>query len=137
MGLPTLENAPIVEAVLDIFVTLPPEVSFGQLRSIHQKVKIDFPRAEQRFESIIANLRSDSPTVEQHGLNAIRFKTEDGQRIFQARSDGFTFNLLERYDNWDSFYAAAMRLWDIYFDHVRPTEITSIGLRYVNRILLP
>lgn len=51
--------------------------------------------------------------------------------------DGFTFNKLKPYENWQVFCSEAKSLWDIYAESFRPKKITRIALRYINRIEVP
>ena len=44
---PQLQNAPIVEALIDIQVQLPASKTVGSLCVIHEKVKSDFPKEKE------------------------------------------------------------------------------------------
>jgi uncharacterized protein (TIGR04255 family) len=65
------------------------------------------------------------------------FQSRDGKRIVQARLDGFTFNKLKPYDDWNTLREEAKELWGRYVDIARPEVAHRIALRYINRIELP
>ena len=65
------------------------------------------------------------------------FRSNDGLHIYQARTNGFTFSRLAEYTTWNAVSAEARRLWDKYRSVARPTSVTRIALRYVNRLDLP
>jgi uncharacterized protein (TIGR04255 family) len=71
------------------------------------------------------------------GAEGFMFKSSDGQRVVQARQDGFTFNWLRPYDKWETFRDEARSHWESYRQLFRPEAVTRLGLRYINRIEAP
>jgi uncharacterized protein (TIGR04255 family) len=66
------------------------------------------------------------------------FKDEAGGRLFQARVDGFAFSKLHPYSDWETVRDEARRLWDRYRAALKLGDsITTLGVRYVNRLDLP
>ncbi len=136
----TFPNAPIVEALYDIRVELPKDFNFELLRDIYSETKNIFPiLKEQKFVKGQLKLSPEGTsvgpsTVERRGLLA---NSSDNKKIVQYRVDGFTFNRLKPYDNWDSFSSEAKALWKKYYQKVKPLKITRIALRYINKIELP
>jgi uncharacterized protein (TIGR04255 family) len=55
----------------------------------------------------------------------------------QARLDGFTFNRLKPYKDWESLRDEARKLWQHYTQIASPKNITRVALRYINRIEIP
>ena len=61
----------------------------------------------------------------------------DQRQTVQFARDGFVFSRLEPYENWAQFFGEVMRLWKIYSDIAKPAEAQRIGLRFLNKIILP
>lgn len=60
----------------------------------------------------------------------------------QLQLDGFTINWLkpdptESWLGWPSLKEEATRAWDLYVDVGRPQEITRLGMRYINQVVIP
>lgn len=61
----------------------------------------------------------------------------DDKKIVQARLDGYTFNKLKPYNNWEEFSSEAKELWGKYLKVAKPVNVTRLALRYINRTELP
>jgi len=46
---PTLQNAPITEATIDIQASLPSDIDIAQLRTFHNGLEQQFPHVEERL----------------------------------------------------------------------------------------
>ncbi|OGW00915.1 MAG: hypothetical protein A3D97_03675 [Nitrospinae bacterium RIFCSPHIGHO2_12_FULL_39_42] len=136
----TFPNAPITEALLDIRVELPTEVTLSKLENFHNHIKERFPEKEQRM-SLKGGLRLSQGMPESlpitGGPDGYLIKSLADKKIVQVRLDGFTFNKLKPYENWDIFCSEARELWNLYFQANTPVKITRIALRYINRIEIP
>lgn len=133
-----LKNPPITEAVIDLFVKLPPEVDLDRLQSVQEPVKEDYPQVQKRifFEQQIRLKKGASAVVPiQERLDGFLFRSGgDGTRVFQARLDGFTFNQLKPYSSWEKIRDEACRLWTVYVKRVAPEHVLRVALRYINQI---
>lgn len=131
-------NAPLTEAILDIRVKLPSEITPRQLKSVQVEEKKKYPRREEQL--VVVGKMSVGEQVgasAKQAVNGYRFISHDGRQIFQARIDGFTFNRLAPYETWESFRDEARRLWNVYRSIAKPQTITRLALRYINRLDLP
>ncbi|HEY4481765.1 MAG TPA: TIGR04255 family protein [Candidatus Brocadiaceae bacterium] len=133
-------NSPITEALLDIRAEYSREITLAELESFHNLIKEDFPEKQQRIQ-FTAGLK-----ISQKGPEALQtsgvpdgylFKSTIYNKIVQTRLDGFTFNKIKPYENWEKFRLEARKLWDLYFKMTTPSKITRIALRYINRIEIP
>jgi len=138
----TFPNPPIKEAILDIRVNLPEETGLEQLETYHDEIKGRFPKKEKRFvwEGKIEFKKEEiQPAIEappsRH--DGFLFRSEDGSKVVQARLDGFTFNKLKPYDNWESFSSEGRGLWDHFVRIAKPKNVIRLALRYINRIEIP
>jgi len=134
-------NAPITEALLDIRVELPDTIDITKLESFHDSIRERFPEKKQRM-AIAGGFQLSPEGVPvtlpvSGGPDGYRFRSLTENKIVQARMDGFTFNKLKPYENWQVFYTEAKSLWNVYSELFAPKRITRIALRYINRIEAP
>ena len=133
-------NAPIVEAILDVRVELPKDVTLETLATFYDRVKTRYPEKQHRTE-FSAGIRFDQqgaslekPEASQTGY---LFRSPAEKKAVQARLNGFSFNKLKPYNNWDAFRTEGRELWEIYLKIANPLKVTRIALRYINRIEIP
>jgi len=134
-------NAPITEALLDIRVQLPREIDLKKLEVFHENIKSRFPDKKQRisFETGF-QLSPEKPPVPlpaSGGVYGYMFSSPNEKKVVQTRLDGFTFNKLKPYENWERFFSEAQELWALYLKIANPEKVTRIALRYINRIEIP
>jgi len=136
---PTLKNPPITEAVIDIRVELPNEVSLETLQTIQGLLAPRFPKMDQRF-SVEAQFKVDEEGAKFIGLpsqpDGFLLSSDKEPVRVQVRLDGFTINMLSPYTKWATFSADARQLWECYKKTARPTKITRLAVRYINRLEL-
>jgi uncharacterized protein (TIGR04255 family) len=133
-------NAPITEALLDIRVEYSREITLAELESFHNLIKEDFPEKQQRIQFTAGfKISPEGPeALQASGVpDGYLFKSTIYKKIVQARLDGFTFNKIRPYENWEKFRLEAHRLWELYSKMTNPAKITRIALRYINRIEIP
>lgn len=136
----TFPNAPIMEAILDIKVQLPSEVTLEKIASYHDRIRDRFPVKEERTEFSAGIMFSaqktsiDLPSVNKIGY---MFRSHEDKKVVQSRLDGFAFNKLKPYESWEHFRTEGRELWNLYYDMVKPIKISRIALRYINRIEIP
>ncbi len=132
-------NPPITEALLDIRVTLPKEVTIEQLAVFHEDIKTSFPTRKERYSGAFQIKTGFAPEIvtTSNRIDGFLFHSQEGKKIVQARIDGFTFNKLKPYSNWEDFSGEAKYLWDHYLAIAKPINVVRLALRYINRIELP
>lgn len=135
-----LENAPIVEALVDIRVKLPEHIDVTALRQIHALISGDYPKEQKSIRSNIkfevGKSSPEAPTQDTCPYG-YRYTSTDGKQIMQARLDGFTFSRLTSYESWEKLREEAYRLWQLYAKVTTPELITRVALRYINRLKIP
>lgn len=134
----TYSNAPITEALIDIQVTLPDEVTVSDLARVEIGEEVGYPNRQNRFDvegQIAFGEQVGTSTRQTHvGYN---FLASDERQIVQVRSDGFTFSRLAPYDCWETFRGEARRLWELYRAVAKPVSTTRVAVRYINRLEIP
>lgn len=136
---PTLPNAPITEALIDIRVKATSGFDVNRLQSLHDSIKEVYPEKiprkdwQGKFE-----IKADGPEISAGGgqTSGYHFKSADKKQIFQAKVDGFTFNRLKPYENWGVFRTEAKRLWHLYRGIVS-ADIIRVAIRYINKFNMP
>ena len=104
---PTLKNAPITEAIVDIRCKLPQDFDVNQFKSIGNKISSDYPIEKvfkiQRAEIPIGgDFEEGEQNVKTRGeLRGYIYESSDGTKVVQLKLDGFTFNRLKPYKDWE------------------------------------
>lgn len=134
-----LPNAPIIEAIIDIQVKLPPDVDVLQLRKIHTLISKQYPEETERMRGSIKvkASRALEATTEDVTHYGYAYSSIEGKQILQVRLDGFTFSRLKPYVDWEQIKREAYRLWKLYYDIAKPELITRLAVRYINRLEIP
>ena len=133
---PQYSHAASREAIIDIRLELPPEVTLESLAYLQDSVKTEYPqRQDLHVGAVVFN--SETGPTSTSTQNGYVFVSEDGKQLFQARLDGFTFNRLAPYERWETFRDEAQRLWEIYSEALRPTQLIRVGHRMVNQLDIP
>ena len=135
-----LDNAPIVEAIIDFRVKLSAKFEVKTFASIKGLVGDSYPQMEERREfeaGVKINGKRVQHVVEEKGLQGYFFKSKDGRNVAQFRKDGFTFSRLKPYTEWQDVLAEAKKLWRLYRDEACPDLVTRIAVRYINQLDIP
>ena len=138
----TLPIAPIVEAVIYIQISFDePIIENSLMNAMSGKFGTGYHFAgsqrEIQFQATVTPPQPPNQTFRDLGWKGLRFHSSDKKYIVQFNRDGFALSRLEPYENWEKFSDEALRLWNGYAEFTKPTQITRLGLRYINRIQLP
>ena len=136
----TFPGAPITEAVFDIRASLHKDIYLDRLREFHKDIADRFPVIEEkRYIKAGFQLGKDEPEfhMPEKGIEGFFFKSDRENKIIQFRLNGFTFNKLKPYENWEAFFPEAQEFWKKYNEVAKPLKVERIALRYINRILAP
>ncbi len=139
---PVFANAPIVEALIDIQVDLPPEVTLSDLAKFQDSVKDRFPirREQSMMQFQFAAQVGIEPQISQSsGVTGYLFLSSEREpsKAVQARLNGYTFSKFKPYNSWAEFRNEALELWSLYRSITNPVRIRRLGLRTINRIEIP
>ncbi len=134
---PHLARAPIVEAVIHWRARSEEKLKRDELRQQLVSALADYPTVKTQHELHLESaLGPDGAAVsrrdEWHGF---RLESADGRNIAQFTRNGFVFSRVTPYEDWDRFAAEAKRLWQIYVELAKPSEIERLGVRFINRIV--
>ena len=132
---PHLSKAPIVEAVLDVRVLLSRLWDESSLQNKLKQRLLDYPKHETIEETKFQfSPEKMSSVVRDPVPVGLKCSSDDNPNIVQFNKNSFVFSRLEPYEDWGKFREEALRLWEVYCELLQPSEITRIGLRFINRI---
>lgn len=141
MTFPRLKNPPITEALIDLRVSLPPDVSTGDLAEFHRRISSTYPESKNHISySGSFGFGPDGGaqvSVPPPVHTGFMCWSADHLQAAQARLDGFTLNRLQPYVHWDQFSTEAKALWAEYLRVARPVSVGRVAVRYINRIEVP
>jgi uncharacterized protein (TIGR04255 family) len=133
-------KAPITEAIFDIRIDQLEHNDLAEIQKIQELVQ-GFPNVKKHFHiaSQIQFNTENEIIQSDNKASALGFVLTNAERTkhFQARLDGFTFNMLPPYTNWEEFSSTALELWDIYDKALKPKNIIRIAVRFINKIFIP
>lgn len=136
-----LDNPPTVEAILDIDCSIPPAFDLEKSeKHIRDLMRDSYPEIRHQYfqEHQITQDQDQSPKMQvNRGLQALQFVSKDKKQLAQFRSVGYSFNRLSPYSSLDKYLPEIKRTWELYSGFVKPVQIRKIGLRTINRILIP
>jgi len=135
---PHLSHAPIVEAVIDIRARSEKDWNLEPIKDILKKELSDYPKIEEQrilmAEFMAGAKQTPQATTKDLGLNGYVFRADDNLQIAQFQKNGFIFSRLNPYINWEAFVEEARRLWEIHKIICAPSDVSRIGVRFINRI---
>jgi uncharacterized protein (TIGR04255 family) len=132
-------KAPITEALIDIRVELPEGTTVASLAAVQVGLETAYPTKKNRNVTTVQGKFGDQvvATAAATKHDGYLFMSCDQTQVFQARLDGFTMSRLYPYESWEPFRDEARRLWDVYRSVAKPTKVTRLAVRYINRLDLP
>lgn len=138
---PSYPRHTIVEALCEIRFAITPEKGWNANRPgpLYKELSEDYPNLEPVNE---ADLHLEfTPEGPQQRVQPrppkIRFSNEQANELVQVSQSLFSFNLVNKYENWDYMKRRICTTWSTVFNFVKPLKLTRIGLRYINRIPRP
>lgn len=136
-------NPPIEEAVVEFrFVpgqewdlTIP-----GKLHE-HSDIKSRYPgkpRTQKSLEAAFQAGPGQPPNLAvREGVARIQLVDNEGKHLISLGSDVLSANTLRPYDSWEQFRPRIAVALGAYSQVAQPTGISRVGVRYINKIVLP
>ncbi len=131
-------KAPVIEALCEIYFVgsswdeTVPGVFF-------ERVKGDFSQKRQRTiqeaqislgpEQAVAGIRQLPPWMQ--------FVSDEKHRMIQLAQDLLVVNQLAPYPHFEQWEADIYRALSVYKELARPKSVSRLGLRYINRVVIP
>jgi uncharacterized protein (TIGR04255 family) len=125
-------HAPIIEAVFDVDAVFSDEIAVADIERALEGEKEVSPI---RQLSVTGGWDEDQEVTARRTIVGYSYRVlGDVQGVVRFRTTGFSFSLLSSYVRWEEFLSAAEGCWTRYKDLFKPSVITSIGVRFINRI---
>lgn len=128
-------NAPIIEAIIDISVVYEKNDISSDLKTFQNHIKNDYPIAHD-IDTTEIQLGSNNTKINKENIG-LKFISADNKYILQIGKRGFTFSMMGNYTNWDEFSDKAKNLWTSYSEKLKPVKTNRVAVRYINRIDIP
>jgi uncharacterized protein (TIGR04255 family) len=135
-----LPSAPIVEAVIHWRARAEKPWEAESLRQQLSQRLPNYPKCQPQHElQLEAQFVGHDSATQQRRVRLLGYRlvSADGRYIAQFQHDGLVFSRLEPYNEWDTFSNEALHVWQTFLDLSRPVEVQRLGVRFVNRIVLP
>lgn len=133
-----LTSAPIIEALIDIQVSLEPAPSLNELASrIPDEIDAEFPKREERkkFEGTFGQAKGKLQfSATDHGPVGFVLRNDANSKALQVRLDGFGFSHLQPYSDFPTFEEEAKMFWSKYREFAGVAKINRVALLYINVI---
>lgn len=136
-------NAPIIEALIDIQVSMPNDFNREVLEKLALQLADKFPVKNEiasfgfTMEFQTEGLEQQVAPSQSHQVLGFKLNDNENKKILQLKESGFTFSLLKPYSDWDSFSEEAKECWTLFLEYCKPEKVTRCALRYINRIDIP
>ena len=137
---PHLTAAPIAEAVIHWCARAEREWSQDQIQAELVQRLPDYPNQKPLSEVGLlmeANLAEEGepPSARRWGgWEGFRHTTADELNVAQFKRNGFVFSRLRPYQDWEAFEREARRLWNVFLELAKPSQVSRLGVRFINRI---
>lgn len=134
-------NPPIEEAICEFTFGAQETGKFdftlpGKLQS-HPNLKDEYDGEvrTQNVQKITAN--QNEPGISVHdSISRIQLPTIDGKRLISVGSNTLGVSVLKPYEGWDDFKTRIRKALEAYYEVAKPSFLTRIGIRYINRIVI-
>ncbi|MGO8673273.1 MAG: TIGR04255 family protein [Capsulimonadaceae bacterium] len=137
---PTWQNPPIVQAILEIRADVDASC-VGELKNVVRGIEDQFPHSTEvkQGEFQLAFNPEAEPGIHTPPISVIGYNltSQDQQSVVGAWVPQFSYSQLKAYSTWAEFSTRARDMYDRYISIARPTSVTRLGLRYINRLALP
>lgn len=130
---PDLIKNPIVEAVAQ-FRFNSSEPAFTNLEAIGKILAL--PKKEEIRQISISHKADGTPEFTDT-IEGYRFSSEHGDLVVVLMKDSFSHSFVGKYQGWDQFLASFKKNWDLCKPLIKPVNVNRIGLRFINRIMVP
>ncbi len=137
----TLAEAPIIEAVFDIKVELPPDLDLSTLLAEARKAFADdYPKASKFFAHSVELTTGEEKEGEierEKTVRGVRLRHVSENQLLHIHQEGFSFNRLAPYSSFDDYLPEVRRCWDRFVEIAKPVCAYRVTLRNINRVRLP
>jgi uncharacterized protein (TIGR04255 family) len=137
------KNPPIEEALVEVRFAQTEEWDLtipGKLHE-HPDIKKEY-QGKPRTQKVVAAALEVGPAqpanlAVREGVGRIQLINEAGNRLISLGPGVLSVNMLRPYDGWELFRPRIETALRAYNEVAAPTGVTRLGVRYINRIVVP
>jgi len=141
MEIRTLANPPITEATLEIRFNPNKNITVENLLKFAESLKAKYPKQEPILIQSFEIKFSDQNTQQRRDINSqavgYRLTNPQGNQTIIAAIDKLAISTLAPYKPWPELRDILNKLFTDYLTYASQTEITRLGMRYINKVHLP
>jgi uncharacterized protein (TIGR04255 family) len=130
---------PIVEAILQL--RYGSALTDADLARLTRLLQPSYPKAKPEEDVHVAVQIKDGVPSSSQTATAVdkgaRLLSDDDLRVVVTRTQTILFAYQAPYPGWDHFFAQAREIFDTVRDKLGYRQVTTVGLRYTNRIDVP
>lgn len=132
------KNPPVQEALCEIFFT-GSEWDNTIPGSFYGEIQRDFPNKTQLKQFGVEVNIAEKERLAKFSENEdrIQFRKPDASQIVQLAKDLLVVNQLRPYPRFEAWLPVIKNKLELYVKLARPKNIAKIGVRYINRIIIP
>jgi len=141
---PPYSKPPVREALIDIRINPLAPAQLPVLEELHERLRAEYPikKKQQNLQGLWEWREETLSSRASQRVAGFQFESTEGTRIVQYRLDGFTCNFIKpdptaAWVGWPALRDEARRKWEIYAKAIGINEITGLGVRYINQIIVP
>ena len=137
------KNPPIEEALVEFRFVPSQEWDLTIPGKLHQHPSIKDkypgkPRQQKVVEAALQTGPQQPPSFAvREGMGRLQLLNDDGKRLLSLGPDVLSINVLRPYDNWENFRPRVEAAITAYREVANPQAVARIGVRYINKIVLP
>ncbi len=140
----TYKNPPLLEAVCEFRFGTNGNHSAEQVTSFYEKVKGSFP-IQKKGKINRVEFRIDAEKTPEENKGSIsqdfyefeQYFSEDEKYFIQLDGGRISIHRIKPYTAWSQFFSLVQTVYGAYFEVFKPTELSRMGVRYINEIVLP
>jgi uncharacterized protein (TIGR04255 family) len=122
-------RAPVVEAILSFRFPALDDVTYT-IPHLKADLGGDFPMVDEIVDVT-------GPAARRGAKGGFRLRSEDGRNVIRLARTSFSYHRLQPYTKWEDLALGAKAVWSAFRRRYEPEFISSVSLRYLNKILLP
>jgi uncharacterized protein (TIGR04255 family) len=136
------KNPPIEEAICEFRFDPDPAWDLTILGKLHERLKDEYQGKPVDQRTLAADLSQGASEgsldmVMKGGISRLKFPTSDGTRLVSVGRNVLGVSSLRPYEGWDSLFPRVTRALEAYQEVASHLSITRVGVRYINRIVVP
>lgn len=136
------KNAPIQEALCEFHFVPGPEWDVTVVGKLHDRVKEIYDGKAKQQDVVTANLtvaKDGGPPAFAMNRNygKTQFPSLDGRRLLAVGPDLLSVHGFAPYEGWEALKPRIASALEHYAEVAQPEGVRRIGVRYVNRVVIP